>query len=75
VRPAIAEVSKAVKRPVVMFVDDSDTASIQAAVDAGISAFVVVGGLKRSASSTSSTWPSHASAPMRARSTPASRWA
>ena len=37
------QVSRVVKRPVAMFVDQSDTASIQAAVDAGISAYVVDG--------------------------------
>ena len=39
-------VSRAVNRPVAMFVEHSDTASIQAAVDAGISAYVV-GGLEK----------------------------
>jgi response regulator NasT len=34
-------VSRAVKRPVAMFVDQSDTASIQASVDAGVSAYIV----------------------------------
>ena len=37
------QVSRAVKRPVAMFVDQSDTASIQAAVDAGVSAYIVDG--------------------------------
>src|SRR5437016_5250357 len=37
------QVSRAVRRPVVMFVDRSDAASIQAAVDAGVSAYVVDG--------------------------------
>src|SRR5262249_35917420 len=37
------QVSRVVKRPVGMFVDQSDTASIQAAVDAGVSAYVVDG--------------------------------
>jgi response regulator NasT len=32
------QVSRAVKRPVAMFVDQSDKASIEAAVDAGVSA-------------------------------------
>ena len=36
-------VSRVVKRPVAMFVDQSDAASIQAAVDAGVSAYVVDG--------------------------------
>lgn len=40
------QMSRAVKRPVAMFVDQSDTASIQAAVDAGVSAYIV-GGLKK----------------------------
>ena len=34
------------KRPVAMFVDQSDKASIQASVDAGVSAYIV-GGLKK----------------------------
>jgi len=32
-----------VKRPIAMFVDQSDSASIQAAVDAGVSAYIVDG--------------------------------
>ena len=40
------QVSRAVKRPVAMFVDQSDTASIQASVDAGVSAYIV-GGLRK----------------------------
>ena len=40
------QVSRAVKRPVAMFVDQSDTASIEAAVDAGVSAYIV-GGLQK----------------------------
>jgi response regulator NasT len=35
------QVSRAVKRPVAMFVDQSDKASIEAAVDAGVSAYIV----------------------------------
>lgn len=35
--------SRVVKRPIAMFVDNSDTASIEAAVDAGVSAYVVDG--------------------------------
>src|ERR1700682_1307762 len=35
------QVSRAVKRPGAMFVDKSDTASIEAAVDAGVSAYIV----------------------------------
>ena len=35
------QVSRAVKRPVAMFVDQSDAASIEAAVDAGVSAYIV----------------------------------
>jgi response regulator NasT len=35
------QMSRAVKRPVAMFVDQSDTASIQASVDAGVSAYIV----------------------------------
>src|ERR1700720_4177495 len=37
------QVSRAVKRPVAMFVDQSDAASIQASVDAGVSAYIVDG--------------------------------
>jgi response regulator NasT len=37
------QVSRAVKRPVGMFVDQSDAASIEAAIDAGVSAYVVDG--------------------------------
>jgi response regulator NasT len=35
------QMSRAVRRPVAMFVDQSDTASIQASVDAGVSAYIV----------------------------------
>src|SRR5947208_2205213 len=37
------QVSRAVKRPIAMFVDRSDAASIQASVDAGVSAYIVDG--------------------------------
>src|SRR3984957_20301054 len=37
------QVSRAVRRPVAMFVDQSDAASIQASVDAGDSAYIVDG--------------------------------
>jgi response regulator NasT len=37
------QLSRVVKRPVAMFVDRSDQASIEAAVDAGVSAYVVDG--------------------------------
>jgi two-component system, response regulator / RNA-binding antiterminator len=37
------QVSRAVRRPVAMFVDQSDTASIEASVDAGVSAYIVDG--------------------------------
>jgi two-component system, response regulator / RNA-binding antiterminator len=40
------QVSRLVRRPIAMFVDDSDRASIEAAVDAGVSAYIV-DGLKR----------------------------
>ena len=40
------QVSRVVRRPVAMFVDQSDTASIRASVDAGVSAYIV-GGLKK----------------------------
>ncbi len=35
------QVSRTVRRPIAMFVDNSDSAMIQAAVDAGVSAYVV----------------------------------
>jgi two-component system, response regulator / RNA-binding antiterminator len=37
------QVSRAVRRPIAMFVDQADTASIQASVDAGVSAYIVDG--------------------------------
>jgi two-component system, response regulator / RNA-binding antiterminator len=37
------QVSRIVQRPVAMFVDQSDSASIQASVDAGVSAYIVDG--------------------------------
>lgn len=37
------QLSRAVKRPIAMFVDHSDTVSIEAAVEAGVSAYVVDG--------------------------------
>ena len=40
------QVSRAVRRPVAMFVDQSDAASTEAAVDAGVSAYIV-GGLRK----------------------------
>jgi len=40
------QVSRVVKRPIAMFVDQSDSASIQASVDAGVSAYIV-NGLKK----------------------------
>lgn len=40
------QVSRVVKRPIAMFVDDSDPASVQASVDAGVSAYIV-GELKK----------------------------
>lgn len=40
------QVSRAVQRPVAMFVDRTDQASIEAAIEAGVSAYVV-GGLKK----------------------------
>ena len=40
---AMFQLSRAVKRPVAMFVDRSDRASIEAAVEAGVSAYVVDG--------------------------------
>jgi len=40
---SIFQISRAVKRPIAMFVDKSDEASIIAAVDAGVSAYIVDG--------------------------------
>lgn len=40
---AMFQLSRAVKRPIAMFVDRTDTASIEAAVEAGVSAYVVDG--------------------------------
>ena len=40
------QVSRAVRRPIAMFVDQSDAASIQASVEAGVSAYIV-NGLKK----------------------------
>ena len=37
------QVSRSVRRPIAMFVDRSDTASTKAAIDAGVSAYVVDG--------------------------------
>ncbi|MEL6373627.1 MAG: ANTAR domain-containing protein [Pseudomonadota bacterium] len=37
------QVSRAIKRPVAMFVDQSDRASIEAAIEAGVSAYIVDG--------------------------------
>jgi response regulator NasT len=37
------QLSRAVKRPIAMFVDRTDAASIEAAIDAGVSAYVVDG--------------------------------
>ena len=37
------QVSRVVKRPIAMFVDQSDTASIQASVDAGVASYIVDG--------------------------------
>lgn len=37
------QVSRAVKRPIAMFVDQSDSAMIRASVDAGVSAYIVDG--------------------------------
>ena len=37
------QVSRIVKRPIAMFVDESSSASIQASVDAGVSAYIVDG--------------------------------
>src|SRR6266853_5481822 len=40
------QMSRVVRRPIAMFVDQSDAASIEAAVDAGVSAYIV-GGLRK----------------------------
>ncbi|MGL3109525.1 ANTAR domain-containing response regulator [Bradyrhizobium sp. BR 1432] len=40
---AMFQVSRAVKRPIAMFVDQSNSASIQASVEAGVSAYIVDG--------------------------------
>ena len=40
------QVSRIVKRPIAMFVDQSDAASIQASVDAGVAAYIVGGLVK-----------------------------
>lgn len=40
---AMLQVSRSVARPVAMFVDEADRASIEAAVDAGVSAYIVDG--------------------------------
>jgi response regulator NasT len=37
------QLSRAVRRPIAMFVDESDAASIQASVEAGVSAYIVDG--------------------------------
>jgi response regulator NasT len=37
------QMSRIVRRPIAMFVDESDTATIEAAIDAGVSAYVVDG--------------------------------
>lgn len=41
------QVSRAVRRPIAMFVDSSDSSMIQAAVDAGVSAYIVDGLAKK----------------------------
>jgi response regulator NasT len=56
------QVSRAVKRPIAMFVDQSDTASIQASVDAGVTSSATC---RRSASRPSLTCASRASTPSR----------
>ncbi len=42
----LVQMSRAVKRPIAMFVDKSDRAAITAAIDAGVSAYIV-GGLQK----------------------------
>ena len=59
------QVSRAVKRPIAMFVDQSDTASIQASVDAGVSAYIV-GNLQKERIKTILDLTSRASTPSRA---------
>ncbi len=60
----MSSVSRHAGRPVAMFVDRSDAAMMEAAVDAGISAYVV-DGLRPSGSARSSTSPSCVSTPSR----------
>jgi len=57
-------VSRALAKPIAMFVDQSDEHMIGAAIDAGVSAYVV-DGLRKIGSSRSSTSPSAASTPSR----------
>ncbi|MBX9462712.1 MAG: ANTAR domain-containing response regulator [Aquamicrobium sp.] len=40
---SLFQLAKAVRRPIAMFVDHSDTSSIEAAVEAGVSAYVIDG--------------------------------
>lgn len=47
------QVSRAVRRPIAMFVEQSDKATIEAAIDAGVSAYIV-DGLRKERSSPSS---------------------
>ena len=71
------QVSCTVKRPVAMFVDQSDSASIQAAVDAGVAAYIV-DGLKKERIKHSRYFASRASTPSRGCRTnstaPRTRW-
>jgi AmiR/NasT family two-component response regulator len=57
------QVSRAVRRPFAMFVDQSDAASIEAAVDAGVSAYIVGGLPQGPRSRTSSISASRGSTP------------
>ncbi|MBA5777141.1 ANTAR domain-containing response regulator [Stappia sp. F7233] len=43
---AMFQLSRSIRRPIAMFVDQSDTSSIEAAIEAGVSAYVI-DGLKR----------------------------
>src|SRR5258708_24468658 len=43
VREQMSKVGRAVRRPVAMFVDQSDSESARASVDAGVSSFIVDG--------------------------------
>ena len=67
------QLSRSVKRLIAMFVDQSDRASIEAAVDAGVSAYVV-DGLRQERAGLSRAFRRYpAQAPARRRTFPESR--